>query len=297
MTKVSNCGHDESWRYSGGMAGDQTGSEWWVINWYNFGQNVVLRHPDAKVRAMIAEMARAAAENPLVGYDQNQRETFWQQLQKVGYRPQDIRVKCEADCSAGVAAIVKGAGYRLGIDKLKAVSPKVYTGNERAALVAAGFQALTATKYLTSGDYLLAGDINLNERSHTNICVTSGSKSGATTGTIGSTGGSKLDVDGILGAKSVTKWQQVMGTYVDGIVSGQYRPNAKYFAALTAVEFGGEGSALVRAIQKVVVATQDGILGPETIKGIQKRMGVEIDGYLGSQTAKAIQKRLNEGRF
>lgn len=293
MTKVSNCGHDENWGARGGAAGDQTGSEWWVINWYNFGQNVVLRHPDAKVRAMIAEMARAAAENNMVGYDQSQRETFWQQLKKVGYKPQDIRVKCEADCSSGVAAIVKGAGYRLGDKKLQGVSPSVYTGNERAALLKAGFEALTASKYLTSGDYLFAGDINLNERSHTNICVTNGTKA---TDTGGSTG-AKLDVDGILGAKSVTKWQQVMGTYVDGVVSGQWEPNAEYFPALVAVEYGDGGSALVKAIQKVVQTAQDGILGPITIKAVQKRIGVTIDGYLGSQTAKAIQKRLNEGRF
>ena len=32
---ISNCGHDENGRYSGGKAGDQTGTEWRVINWYN----------------------------------------------------------------------------------------------------------------------------------------------------------------------------------------------------------------------------------------------------------------------
>lgn len=292
MTKVSNCGHDENWRYSGGTAGDQVGSEWYIRDWYNFNQNVVLRHPDAKVRAMIAEMARAAANNDNVGYDQSQRETFWQQLKAAGYDPAKIRVRCEADCSSGVAAIVKGAGYRLGNTKLQGVSPSVYTGNERAALLNAGFEALTASKYLTSGDYLLAGDINLNERTHTNINVTDGSKAITTTDTSG-----KLDVDGILGPKSVSRWQQVMGTYVDGIVSGQWEAEADYFPALVAVEFGEGGSDLVRAIQKVVGTTQDGFLGPITIKAVQKRIGVTIDGYLGSQTAKAIQTRLNQGKF
>lgn len=290
MTKVSNCGHDENWRYSGGAAGDQVGSEWYVRNWYNFGQNVVLRHPDAKVRAMIAEMARAAAENNLVGYDQSQRETFWQQLKKVGYKPEDIKVRCEADCSSGVAAIVKGAGYRLGIEKMQRVSPSVYTGNERAALLNAGFEALTASKYLTSGDYLLAGDINLNERSHTNINVTNGSKSGASTDT-------KLEVDGAIGTKTVTKWQQVMGTYVDGIISGQSEYDRPYMPAVYAVEYDEGGSQLVQAIQRVVGATIDGYMGENTIKGIQRRLNVSQDGYLGPVTAKAIQTRLNTGKF
>lgn len=32
---ISNCGHDERGKYSGGKAGDQTRTEWQVINWYN----------------------------------------------------------------------------------------------------------------------------------------------------------------------------------------------------------------------------------------------------------------------
>ena len=53
---ISNCGHDENNRYSGGKAGDQTRTEWRVINWYNRPWKCVLRHPDAKVRKMIASM-------------------------------------------------------------------------------------------------------------------------------------------------------------------------------------------------------------------------------------------------
>ena len=60
---ISNCGHDENGRYSGGKAGDQTGTEWQVINWYSRPWKCVLRHPNAKVRAMIANMAKAAAVN------------------------------------------------------------------------------------------------------------------------------------------------------------------------------------------------------------------------------------------
>ena len=70
---ISNCGHDENNRYSGGKAGDQTGTEWRVINWYNRPWKCVLRHPDAKVRKMIASMAKAAAVNNMVGYCQSHR--------------------------------------------------------------------------------------------------------------------------------------------------------------------------------------------------------------------------------
>ena len=174
---ISNCGHDENGRYSGGKAGDQTGTEWRVINWYNRPWKCVLRHPNADVRAMIASMAKAAANNNLIGYDQSQRGTFWTNLADSNYDPAQITVACEADCSSGVAAIVKGAGYRLGIDALKKVSTACYTGNLRAALKAAGFEVLTDSKYLTSDAYLLKGDILLNDNAHTATNLTDGAKS------------------------------------------------------------------------------------------------------------------------
>ena len=177
---ISNCGHDENGRYSGGKAGDQTGTEWRVINWYNRPWKCVLRHPNADVRAMIASMAKAAANNNLIGYDQSQRGTFWTNLADSNYDPAQITVACEADCSSGVAAIVKGAGYRLGIDALKKVSTACYTGNLRAALKAAGFEVLTESKYLTSDVYLFAGDILLNDNAHVATNLTTGSKASGT---------------------------------------------------------------------------------------------------------------------
>ncbi|WP_244091501.1 hypothetical protein [Mediterraneibacter gnavus] len=177
---ISNCGHDENNRYRGGKAGDQTGTEWRVINWYNRPWKCVLRHPNADVRAMIASMAKAAANNNLIGYDQSQRGTFWTNLADSNYDPAQITVACEADCSSGVAAIVKGAGYRLGIDALKKVSTACYTGNLRAALKAAGFEVLTESKYLTSDAYLFAGDILLNDNAHVATNLTTGSKASGT---------------------------------------------------------------------------------------------------------------------
>lgn len=177
---ISNCGHDENNRYSGGKAGDQTGTEWRVINWYNRPWKCVLRHPDAKVRKMIASMAKAAAVNNKIGYDQSERYTFWEHLKASNYDPAQITIACEADCSSGVAAIVKGAGYRLGNEKMKNVSIYLYTGNMRAGLKAAGFEVLTDSKYLTSDAYLLEGDILLNDNAHVATNLTDGAKSSGT---------------------------------------------------------------------------------------------------------------------
>lgn len=117
------------------------------------------------------------AVNNKIGYCQSHRGTFWTNLADSNFDPAQITVACEADCSSGVAAIVKGAGYRLGIDALKKVSTACYTGNLRAALKAAGFEVLTENKYLTSDAYLLAGDILLNDGAHTATNLTDGAKS------------------------------------------------------------------------------------------------------------------------
>ena len=182
MVKISNCGHDERGRYAGGKAGDQTGTEYQIMNWYSRPWLCVLRFNDAKIATMIADMATKAAQNNLIGYDQgtsgnsNDRYSFWRHLKASNYDPAQITVACESDCSASTAAIVKGAGYRLNNAKLKAVSIYLTTRNMRAAMKIAGAKVLTDRKYLTSGDYLKAGDILLNDNHHVAIAVTTGAK-------------------------------------------------------------------------------------------------------------------------
>ena len=183
VVKISNCGHDENGRYAGGKTGDQTGTEYQIMDWYSRPWLCVLRFTDVKVADMIADMAAKAAQNDLIGYDQgtagnsNDRYTFWQHLKASNYDPAQITVACESDCSASTAAIVKGAGHRLKNEKLKAVSIYLTTHNMRQALKNAGATVLTDKKYLTSGNYIKAGDILLNDDHHVAIAVTSGSES------------------------------------------------------------------------------------------------------------------------
>lgn len=175
---ISNCGHDENGRYSGGKAGDQTGTEYQVRNWYNRPWKCVLRYPDTKVGDKLAQIAKAAADNDNIGYDQGQRGTYYTQLKKADWKPKNIKVKCEADCSSSTAANVIAAGYRLGVKKLQNVNPNCTTSNLRAALKAAGFEVLTHSRYLTGDDYLIPGDVLLNDGHHVAINLTSGLKAG-----------------------------------------------------------------------------------------------------------------------
>lgn len=303
---ISNCGHDERNRYSGGQAGDQTSREWYIRPWWNDNWNVVLRHPDAKTRNLIADMAIKAAQNNLIGYDQNERLTFWNHLKASNYDPAQITVKCEADCSSGVAAIVKGAGYRLGNKAMQNVNASITTWNERNALKAAGFQVLTDSKYLTSDAYLLAGDILLNESRHTAINVTNGSKSGGSSATVApstSTSSGKLSVDGYWGVATTKALQKRLGTVVDGIVSGQDAGN------IASVNRGGlersswktgkGGSNMVKALQRKIGVSADGYFGKNTCKALQRYLGTTRDGIVSapSSMVKALQRKLNAGSF
>lgn len=180
---ISNCGKDERGSYSGGQAGDQNGKEYWLINWFDRPWNCVLRHPDSKVRAEIAKLARAAAQNNNIGYDQSERMTFWNQLQASGYDPAAIRVPCEADCSSSTMAIVKAVGYRLGNGRLQSVNASLATNSMRGALRNVGFDVLTDNMYIKSDACLLAGDILLNDSAHAAINVTDGAHADKSYGT------------------------------------------------------------------------------------------------------------------
>ena len=293
---VSNCGQDENGGWHGGAAGDQTGKEYWVRPWYDFRQTMTARHPDANVRATIARLARDAANNPNIGYDQYQRLTMWAQLEKVGYETSKIRVKCEADCSSSTAAIVKATGHLLGIDALTKVSPNMTTWIEEEQLKKAGFKILYSGARNPAG--LLAGDIQFNEEHHTNIFLSNETPT-------------PLAIDGAIGPLSVSAWQTQIGGAVDGVISGQNPEYKDNLSALYSVTWTEEGSYLVELVQRKCIRAgfscgdygANGILGPDSIKAIQKLLrswGYEIgpiDGWLGPKTAKGIQRSINDGRW
>lgn len=97
-----------------------------------------------------------------------------------------------------------------------------------------------------------------------------------------------LDVDGYLGTKTISRWQQVMGTPVDGVISSP-------------------SSTLIRAVQNKLIACgigvgrfgADGVMGPDTIRAMEKYLGTPVDGFISrpSTMIRALQGRLNEGRF
>lgn len=175
---ISNCGHDENRKYTGGRPGDQKGDEWAIIPWYSRPWTCVLRHRDPAVRKAIAKKARAAANNNKIGYCQGHRLTYWEHLKASDYDPSQITVACEADCSSGVAANIRAVGIDLKNEELQKIPVSCTTRNLKAQCDEHGFDVLTDKKYLTSPDYLLEGDILLCEGHHVATNLSTGSKAG-----------------------------------------------------------------------------------------------------------------------
>lgn len=147
---------DERGKAVGGRAGDQSKTEVNVHTLAGTGAwTYILRPP--KNANIIVEQAFAAAKNDNIGYDQNQRTTLHAQAKASKWNINNIETACECDCSSLVAVLCIIAGFN--------VSKDIYTGNQVAALVKAGFKkiAYNETK-------LEPGDI-IWRRGHTEVYV------------------------------------------------------------------------------------------------------------------------------
>lgn len=107
----------------------------------------------------------------------------------------------------------------------------------------------------------------------------------------------RLDVDGVLGPKTITLWQQIMGTTVDGTIS---TPSELVRAVQTRLNAAGarDQHGNVLDVDGVGIA-QDG-QAYRTVYALQVYLGTTRDGILStpeSEAVKALQARLNGGAF
>ena len=193
--KIGHASIDENGKAKNGKAGDQTGKELCIINWYSRPWTAVIRPKNADVAEKIAKAMEQACANDNIGYDQYQRTTLFTQAEKNNWDLSKITVPCETDCSALVAVCVNCAGIK--------VSKDIYTGNELEALKATGqFEVHTSNAFISMSTNLKRGDILLG-KGHTVIVLTNGSMYGSST----ATDSTKVNV-----AKNFDKF--VAGTYV-----------------------------------------------------------------------------------
>lgn len=103
----------------------------------------------------------------------------------------------------------------------------------------------------------------------------------------------KIAVDGYIGPESVRRLQQLMGTVQDGVISGQAKSDDIYRERVVAIDYSGEGSDVVRALQSWLGIDCDGYWGYHTSYALQWLIGARLDGYFGSESATKLQEYLN----
>lgn len=188
---IGHASIDERGRASGGQAGDQTGAEVCVRAWYNGNWNIVLRPISPAVAEKMAASCEILCRGNLVGYDQYQRNTSWNELEKVGWDAAKLKTPCETDCSQLMAVCARCAGINIPRVPLGGGQYNApITQTMRNAFASTGaFQVLTDAKYMTSDKYLKRGDILVRESGHTAMVLGDGST--AATPSTAPTGGVK----------------------------------------------------------------------------------------------------------
>lgn len=253
-TVIYHAAKDESKRYKGGKAGDQTGTEVYARSWYPRPWAEVYEPPTPEIGREVARLAKIICDNNNVGYDQNQRNGLLLQAKKHNWDFEEIGL-CECDCSslASVLAIAVGASE----------SSMVTSGNCKttatigSALVKNGWKKHTDKKYLTSSDYIGEGWMLNYPRHHIAINGTDGKKfgKGSSSANSGKSGGKcpytepKSTVKAGMRGTAVSWLQWHLNTLIDrGILKGVER-------LVVDGDFGSKTAYVFEVFQKYYPAT------------------------------------------
>lgn len=283
--KIGMASIDENGKIYGGKAGDQTGKEVLIRDWYNKPWNVIIRPKNQEDAKKMAEDMKKACINDNIGYDQWNREDLVAQLKKVNWDFSKVS-PTETDCSALVAAIIAKYYGEAAVRNAGRGNKMAYTGDLKALCQATGkFDFLTDAKYLNSSDYLQAGDILLNESKHAAMAIENGSKAAPAVVTPAP----------VAPAPEAPKARTLKsGCKGEDVKTLQANLNKIMNAGLAVDgDFGPKTDAAVRAFQKKYGLTVDGLFGPKSTEKMEQLLKApaptpaQPKGYTGEVTAKS----------
>ena len=246
--KIGSARIDERGRIHGGKAGNQTGKELSIQNWYRHSKGWrVLRCTDTSKAEKIAAAMEAACRNRNIGYDQYERLTLYKLAKAVGFDPGKVIKPCETDCSALVRVCLAYAGI---------MTDNFLTTDEAQKILATRyFVELKDGRYTDQSAHLRRGDILVTRaKGHTAVVLSNGGKADAS------------EVELQLGDRLLKKGMSgsdVRELQLNMLKLGYVLP--KYGAD------GGYGTETV-----------------EAVKSFQKKNGLEADGVYGSNTHKSL---------
>lgn len=169
--RIGHASLNEHGKISGGKAGDQTGKEVCIRNWYRRDWSVMLRPKNADLAEKSAKACEAGCQNNLIGYSQANRNSLHACAQRVAYNLAKVNNYCETDCSAFMTICAIAGGAR----NLEYTTNAPTTSTMRKAFAKSGlYEVHTESMYLTSDKHLKRGDILVAEGKHTVMVLDNG---------------------------------------------------------------------------------------------------------------------------
>lgn len=147
-----------------GSAGDQTGKELNIKDWYNRPWDAVIRCRNSSIAYEAMEIAKKLANSNLVGYNQTDRNNLYKVLKKYNFDIEKYIVsgeKSNCDCSSFVYAC-----YACVLPELRADANAPTTSNYIDFFDNNGFYIFQNSIYTTQTNLLLNGDILLSIGKH-----------------------------------------------------------------------------------------------------------------------------------
>lgn len=209
-----------------GKAGDQTGKEVCIREWYSKPWDYMAIHPDANVREKHAAAVEAACKNDNIGYNwfgESDRNSLYKLAKVANYDLSKVG-KCNCDCSSlqNVAAVASGSGATYG-------SNGWTTSTMKAALKGLGYKIITSSAYLKDSAYCVRGAIYVKESSHTVCGLDNGSKASQTLSAAGISGRSS-GTGGTSGSSSSAAGKKVESAKsFDKTLAGAYKTKGSLY--------------------------------------------------------------------
>ncbi len=268
---IGSARSDENGKAHGGQAGDQkNGQEVSTQAWYNHSKGWrVFRAKDPAHAKKIAEVMKWACGSDLIGYDQYQRHTLYNELAKYAFQKMYLSKAVETDC----AALVRVCLAFCGID----MPENFYTGNMVSYLLNSGkFIELTDTKYTLKSDYLGAGDVLVTKtKGHTVVVINNGPKYE----------GAQTDASSVkykLGDRILKKG--IEGDDVKELQANLVKLGYSCGKSGADGDFGSGTEGAVKVFQKANGLTADGIYGAAS----HKAMVAALDNSVTESTGNTI---------
>ena len=165
--------NDDGWNKKA-KAGDQTGREVFIRNWYPYDWDGIIHCTDENIAKRAVEIAVKLAKSNLVGYDQSERNALYNALKKNDWDVDKYikSGKCvETDCSAFIYACYCCVVPALRSDNNAPTVPQLKARFTKIDI----FKWYTAKRFRTKDTDLRAGDILVNTDAHAVMAIDTGS--------------------------------------------------------------------------------------------------------------------------